>query len=193
MLSISPDIEFRLILKRTQNSCFINNYFTAGLKAFKANRYSTSIQLVFNYFQCVAYMCAYFSKAENGCYEALRKATKEVVHQNLSTRNALRKIGAIFLSSREVSAQECVFRCLPELWLRKTFPGVIFINTDIPENRVRMVKNSNDLQLLDETGTEIFQHNLIDRCAERPYQPNSINKLCFAQFSAYYYKSVKYS
>ena len=138
-------------------------------------------------------MCAYFSKAEDGCSEALLKATKEVVHQNLSTRNALRKIGATFLSSREVSAQECVFRCLPELCVRKTFPGVIFINTDLPENRVRMVKSLKDLQLLDETSTEIFQRNLIDRYAERPYQPNSINNLCFVQFAAYYYKSVKYS
>ena len=173
MLSISPDKEFRLILKCTPNSCFINNYFTAGLKAFKAN---IDIQPLFIYFQCVAYMCPYFSKAEDGCSEALRKATKEVVHQNLSTRNALRKIGATFLSSREVSVQECVFRCLPEFWLRKTFPGVIFINTDIPENRVRMVKSSKDLQLLDETSTEIFQCNLIDRYAERPYQPNSIKQ-----------------
>ena len=49
------------------------------------------------------------------------------------------------------------------------------------------------MQLLDETSTEIFQRNLIDRYAERPYQPNSINNLCFAQFAAYYYKSVKYS
>ena len=138
-------------------------------------------------------MCAYFSKAEDRCSEALRKATKEVVHHNLSTRNALQKIGATFLSCREVSAQECVFRCLPELWLRKTFPGVIFINTDIPENRVRMVKSLKDLQLLDETSTEIFQRNLIVRYAERPYLPNSINNLCFAQFAAYYYKSVKYS
>ena len=56
-----------------------------------------------------------------------------------------------------------------------------------------MVKSSKDLQLLDETSTKIFQRNLIDRYAERPYQPNSINNLCFAQFAAYYYKSVKYS
>ena len=56
-----------------------------------------------------------------------------------------------------------------------------------------MVKSLKDLQLLDETSTEIFQHNLIHRYAERPYQPNSINNLCFAKFAAYYYKSVKYS
>ena len=52
-LSISPDSEFKLILKRPPDSCFINNYFKAGLKAFRAN---IDIQPVFDYFTCVAYM-----------------------------------------------------------------------------------------------------------------------------------------
>ena len=33
-------------------------------------------------------------------------------------RDSLRKIGAAFLTSREVSTQECVYRCMPELWSR---------------------------------------------------------------------------
>ena len=34
----------------------------------------------------------------------------------------MRKVGAAFLSRREVSSQECVYRRIPELWLRKGFP-----------------------------------------------------------------------
>ncbi len=34
---------------------------------------------------------------------------------NLNVRDGLRKIGAAFLSTREVSAQECVYRCMSEL------------------------------------------------------------------------------
>jgi hypothetical protein len=48
----------------------------------------------------------------------------------------IEKIGAGFLSTREVSAQECVYRCMPELWLRKIFPKTIFVSTDYPENLV---------------------------------------------------------
>ena len=39
----------------------------------------------------------------------------------MSVRDGLRKIGAAFLLSSEVSSQECVYRCMPELWLRKIF------------------------------------------------------------------------
>ena len=51
-------------------------------------------------------MCAYFSKTESRCSEPLRKAVVEVQGQHLDVRNSLRKIGATFLSAREVSAQK---------------------------------------------------------------------------------------
>lgn len=60
-------------------------------------------------------------------------AAKESKAGNLSIREGLRKIGAAFLSSREVSSQECVYRCMPELWLTKFFPKTIFVNTNLPD------------------------------------------------------------
>ena len=36
-LSFSQDNDFKLLLKRPPDSCFINNYFSIGLKAFNAN------------------------------------------------------------------------------------------------------------------------------------------------------------
>ena len=36
-ISISPDSDYELHLKRPLDSCFINNYFIAGLKGFAAN------------------------------------------------------------------------------------------------------------------------------------------------------------
>ena len=61
-----------------------------------------------------------------------------------------KKIGAAFLRSREVSSQECVDRCFPEVWLRKTFPGTIFINTALPEQRGRTMKSKEQMAGLDE-------------------------------------------
>ena len=37
-------------------------------------------------------------------------AAKEANATNLNIRDSLRKVGAAFLSSREVSSQECVYR-----------------------------------------------------------------------------------
>ena len=80
---------------------------------------------VFNHYKCITYICSYFSKDETECSQAITKAAKEAKSSNLNVRDSLRKIGAAFLSTREVSAQECVYRCMPELWLRKVFPKTL--------------------------------------------------------------------
>ena len=138
-LSISADSDFELHLKRPIDSCFINNYFIAGLKGFAAN---VDLQPVFNHYKCITYVCSYFTKDETECSQAIINAAKEAKQANLNVRDGLRKIGAAFLSTREVSAQECVYRCMPELWLRKIFPKTVFISTDFPENRVRFAKKA---------------------------------------------------
>ena len=51
-LSISPDSDFDLHLKRPLDSCFINNYFLAGTKGFAAN---VDLQPVHNQARSVLY------------------------------------------------------------------------------------------------------------------------------------------
>jgi hypothetical protein len=109
-ISISPDSDHELHLKRPLDSCSINNYFVAGLKGFAAN---VDLQPVFNHYKCIIYVCSYFTKDETECSQAILNATKEAKQSNLSIRDGLKKIGAAFLSAREVSAQECVYRCIP--------------------------------------------------------------------------------
>ena len=50
-LSNSPDSD--LHLKRPLDSCFINNYFVAGIKGFAAN---VDLQPVFNHYKCITYV-----------------------------------------------------------------------------------------------------------------------------------------
>ena len=111
-LSISSDSNYELHLKRSLDSCFINNYFIAGLKGFGAN---VDLQPVFDHYKCITYVCSYFTKDETRCSQAIMNAAKEAKAGNMEIREGLRKIGAAFLSSREVSSQECVYRCMPEL------------------------------------------------------------------------------
>lgn len=151
-LSISGDSYYDLHLKRPIDSCFINNYFVAGIKGFQAN---VDLQPVFNHYKCVTYVCSYFTKDETECSQAIMTAAKEAKTANLNVKDGLRKIGAAFLSSREVSSQECVYRCMPELWLRKIFPKTVFISTDLPQKRVRIAKTQQELDALDEDSTDI--------------------------------------
>ena len=122
-------------------------------------------------------MCSYFTKDETECSQAIINAAKEAKTNNLSIAEGLRKIGAAFLSTREVSSQECVYRCMPELWLRKIFPGTVFVSTDLPEKRVCV--------------TDIFKFNIIERYSIRPDSISVLDKLCLAEFAAYYYKDYR--
>ena len=187
-LSVSADSDFDLHLKRPLDSCFINNYFVAGLKGFRAN---VDLQPVFNHYKCVTYVCSYFTKDESECSQAIMNAAKEGKASNLTIRETLRKIGAAFLSTREVSSQECVYRCMPELWLRKVFPKTVFVSTDLPENRVRVAKSQPELNELDSDSTDIYKSNIIERYCIRPNAILAVDNLCLAEFAAYYYKEYK--
>ena len=169
------------------NFCFINNYFVAGLKGFRAN---VDLQPVFNHYKCVTYVCSYFTKDESECSQAIMNAAKEAKASNLTIRETLRKIGAAFLSTREVSSQESVYRCMPELWLRKVFPKTVFVSTDLPENRVRVAKSQPELNELDSDSTDIYKSNIIERYC-RPNAILAVDNLCLAEFAAYYYKQYK--
>ena len=184
-LSISGDSDFELHLKRTVDSCFINNYFEAGIKGFRAN---VDLQPVFNHYKCITYVCSYFSKDETECSQAIMNAAREAKDNNLNIRESLKKVGTAFLSCREVSAQECVYRCMPELWLQKTFPCTVFVNTGLPEERCRVAKSQEEIEALDDDSTDIFMSNIIERYSDRP---NIVDQLCLAEFAAYYYKDYK--
>ena len=73
-ISLSPDSDYELHLKRPIDSCFINNYFIAGLKGFAAN---VDLQPVFNHYKCITYVCSYFTKDETECSQAIINAAKE--------------------------------------------------------------------------------------------------------------------
>ena len=187
-LSISPDSDYDLHLKRPLDSCFINNYFVAGIKGFAAN---VDLQPVFNHYKCITYVCSYFTKDETECSQAIMNAAKEARADNMNVAEGLRKIGAAFLSTREVSSQECVYRCMPELWLRKIFPATVFVSTDLPERRIHVTKSQQELEDLDDDSTDVFKSNIVERYSIRPDSIPAIDKLCLAEFAAYYYKDYR--
>ena len=86
-LSVSPDADYELLkknLKRPLDSCFINNYFIAGMKGFAAN---VDLQPVFNHYKCITYVCSYFTKDETECSQAIMNAAKEARETNLSVKD----------------------------------------------------------------------------------------------------------
>ena len=71
-------------------------------------------------------------------------------------------------TKRECSVQEAVYHVMPELWLRKTCPGVIFANSNLPENRYKMFRSQEEIAKLPDDSTDIFKRNMLDRYMDRP-------------------------
>ena len=134
------------------------------LKAWQANM---DLEPVYNYYKAISYMTAYFSNSGSETSEALKQVVNEMRNQNLKTKEAMQKLSQEFISARQLSVQEAVYLCLPELWLRKCFPRVTFINTSIPNDGIRILKSETELHELNDDSTDIFKAGIIETCCQR--------------------------
>ena len=121
-LEISEDHNFQIQFRRSPKSCFINNYFKTGLEAWNAY---IDIQPVLNEHKTIGYMCAYLSKSEKICSQAMKHVFENQLRKKHGYYEQMCAASHAYASNRECSIQEAVYHCLPELWLRKVFPGVI--------------------------------------------------------------------
>ena len=188
-LAISPDKGFQIHYKRSTAACFVNNYFEEGLRSWEAN---IDIQPVLDYHRAVSYMCAYISKSEDESTEAMKQAAKEALESNATLREKMKSISRAYRTHREMSIQEAVSIVLPEIWLRKTSPGVAFANSNLPENRYRVCKSHEEISNMDPNDKNVFKKNMLDRYIDRPnarYMNGryaALDRLCFAEFLANY-------
>ena len=140
--------------------------------------------------KALTFITACFSKSESEVSESLKQTAKETKNQNLNVRDAMKKTAYSFIISHQLSVQEAVYNVLPELWLRTCSPGIYFINTNLPNNRIRMIKPKEELELLPDNSTDIFKKSITDRymdwptCGKFAY----LKTVCFAQFASLYYK-----
>ena len=111
----------------------------------------------------------------------------------------MKTIAKAYLSNRECSVQEAVYHILSELKLRRIFPAVYFVNTNPPEERVKVLLTEKVLsQLPDDSQTfsknQILiaiwknqaQHSAMENILEDSAMENMLEDFCYAEFLAYY-------
>ena len=97
-----------------------------------------------------------------------------------------------------MSVQEAVSIILPEIWLRKTHPVVMFANSNLPEKRYRICRSEEEITNMPSDSTDIFKKNMLDRYTDRPNRTfkngkyRMVDSMCFAEFLSNYYLSVKH-
>ena len=192
-LAISEDDDFQIHLRRLPNFCFMNNSFKIGLSAWQANM---DVQPGFNKHTAIAYMCAYLSKSEESCSYAMKQSLKISIKNKENSYEQMKAIAQAYASNRECSVQEAVYHCLPELWLRRVFPGVIYANTNIPAKCCKILRSQQEISELPDESEDIFKKNMLDRYMDRPDEKfqngkfASVSSLCYAEFLRHYYVST---
>ncbi len=164
-----------IILKRKPNAKRTNQYNPAIIRAWEAN---TDMQYITNAFACVMYIASYVLKPEKGMGHLLKQTAKEMANEDIQKQ--LRKLGSVFLTHREISAQEAVYRA-NSMPLRHSSRQVIYINTDFKEERISLVLSKAKLDQLEDDNEEVFSKNCIDRYAARP---DELEQLTLAEFVA---------
>ena len=65
----------------------------------------------------------------------MNQVVREAFISGKSDFAKMKAIAKAYASKRECSVQEAVYSLMPELWLRKVFPRVIFLNSNMPEKK----------------------------------------------------------
>ena len=123
----------------------------------------------------------------------MKQTAKEALKENKSDYAKMKAIAKTCITKRECSAQEAVYIIMPEIWWRKVFPRVIFLNSNLPEKRFSSFKKKAEIDELPGDSTDIFQRNMLDRYLDRQNENFNngeckvIDQLGFAELLSLYY------
>ncbi|XP_055017901.1 uncharacterized protein LOC129411312 [Boleophthalmus pectinirostris] len=166
-----------IVLKREVDEVWINQANWDLLSIWEAN---IDVQYVVDGYACAAYIVSYISKGEKEMGLLLGSAQKEALEGNENAKDAMKKLGSVYINNREVSAQEAAYR-VTGMHLKEFSRKVSFIPTG--DNIVRLTKPIKQLET--SSSEDIWMTNITDRYKNRP-DDSTFNDMCIAVFVSEY-------
>jgi hypothetical protein len=170
-----------IVLKREPDECWVNQYNPHLLRAGDAN---IDIQFVVDAYSCICYIVSYVSKKESEEGHLLKAAQKEAREGNEDAVSELRTLGRVYLTHREVSIMEAIWRATG-LNLKSSSREVKWIPVDEESSRMSL-----PLALLKKIArqkgddcTEVWLKSDVERYWARP-KTREFENMCLATFVA---------
>ena len=167
-------------LRRNVNERKINAYNRDMLILWEANM---DIQFILSGYCTVKYICSYLSKSHKGISKLLCDVAEQVNKGNDELKSKLRTIVNAFMNNCEISAQEVALHVL-SIPVCKCSTAEVFINTNLPNDRIKMRKGKSELEKLNEydpDSTDVKETDIIHKYINRPFE---LELLCLTDFSA---------
>ncbi|XP_033967886.2 uncharacterized protein [Pseudochaenichthys georgianus] len=174
----------QVVLRRQPADVWVNPYNKHLLSAWNANM---DIQFVVNAYACIVYIISYIAKAEREMGLILSAAHREATQEgNTDAKQAMRKMGRVYLHNRDVCAQEAVYRLL-QMPLKGCSRATVYIPTGEHATRISRpmatLKRMANSQTL--TNDNMWITSPVDRYAARPSEP-LFHQMCLATFLSEY-------
>ena len=166
-----------VILKRDPCDVNINGCNHEILCLWGAN---IDFQFVLDEYSTVMYICSYMMKSEKAMGEVLKSVARECHSDPIDQQ--LKKIGKAFVGHRVVSAPEAAMWIL-SMWLMKKSRKVIFVDSNVHDDRISLPKNNKTLGDMDEDEENVYMTSIHDRYASRP---DFLNDMCLVKFAVNY-------
>lgn len=167
----------KVFLRRNTSEIRVNSYNDTLLKCWEANM---DLQYILDPYACAAYIVSCISKGQRGMSNLLRRACEEAKESDSDIRQQVRKVGNVFLNHIEIGAQEAAYILL-QMPLRKATREFIFINTNVEDERVVLIKPTSILNEMPQNSTSIEADNNLKRYQRRPF---TMEKYCLAEYIA---------
>ena len=119
-----------IVLKRTPQEIWINNYNPEWIRAWNAN---IDVSVCLDYYAIVTYITDYYTKDESGTLKPVLEKLKAC--DSSSLKQTMRTLANTFLTHRQVSEMEAYYRIFPDLHLCSSNIGTVFVAGGFPEDR----------------------------------------------------------
>ena len=145
------------------------------------------IQFIVDVYSCAQYVINYISKSRGELSKTLQDIVKQLHKGNTTLPEKLHHLTNTFLNTSEFSAQECVYYILGYP-ISECSREIVFINTTLPDDRIRIFKPKKQLQELPDDSEDVFTPGKIEAYEKRP---KNLENVCLADFVASYTKKTK--
>ena len=168
-----------VFLKRSTNAAFINPYNAELLQAWQAN---IDIQFILDIYACAKYCVGYILKSDGGVSKLLQAVIDEARKGKLSAKDKLKKFASTLINGSEISAQEAAAFILGISNVNFSRADT-FINTAPPEERIRFLRPTAELDDLEDECEDVCVEGLIEHYSKRPEE---LEDICLAEFASMY-------
>jgi hypothetical protein len=169
-----------IVLKRGVKDMWINQYNEDLLRCWNGN---IDIQYVTDAYACVVYIVSYITKAEREMGTLLAQTHREAYAEgNKDAKEVMQTVGRTYMNSRDVCAQEAVYRGASGLHLNEKSRFVQHLGTG--DDQIRISRPLVQLDVGDKTAN-ISMTSFNDRYMGRPVT-DDFKDMCFATFGSDY-------